>query len=263
MTSRKSLSTPGPQGGNRRSGRLAKKPAVNLRDDSDFGSPLNPSKKTTPGVTPTPTRKRKAAVHDDDDSEFDQNDAEVSSPESLIDDKVFTPAPTRRRAAKKARQTIQTIALEQQPKPRSATPPICPTLMKEARKYATRQPKFLMPPVLSRDRLTVGKHSLWLYSSEDCKTEAEMWASALSSMRFNNGPRTSAPFRELYRLSEPEADDDSDWAENIRWAKEQFRAFGVVTWTEYDYHLEQITEERRKECWVSEEVVCCGIQRRR
>ena len=113
--------------------------------------------------------------------------------------------------------------------------------------------KFLQPPVLSSDRPVVDKHTVWLYSADTCTTMEERWESALSSTRFN-GPRRHPPFRELYRLTDPPANDESDWAENIRWAKEQEKVFGSRTWTEYDYHLEQITEERRSTRWVSEEV---------
>ena len=114
-------------------------------------------------------------------------------------------------------------------------------------------PTFVKPPVLSLDRLTIDAWNVHLYAAEGCTTRQEMWDSALSSTRFK-GPRRSAPFRELYRLTDPAVDDESDWAENIRWAKEQFKAFGVKTWTEYDYHLEQVTEIRRETMWVSREV---------
>ena len=84
-----------------------------------------------------------------------------------------------------------------------------------------------------------------------------MYASAFDSARFN-GPRRAPPFRELHRLSDPDVADTSDWAENIRWAKEQWREFGSV-WTEYDWHLECITEHRREVGWVSEEVIVAGM----
>ena len=136
---------------------------------------------------------------------------------------------------------------------------IDPALLKCAAAHvAVRPPPILAPaPVLSRDRPKVDAQSIFLYAAEGCTTIEEMWASALSSTRFG-GPRTAAPYRELYRLTDPEPWDVSDWAENIRWAKEQHRAFGVTTWTEYDYHLEQITQIRRQTMWVSE-VVGNGI----
>ncbi len=124
--------------------------------------------------------------------------------------------------------------------------------------YSMRQPKFVQPPVLSPHRLRVDSSSIYLYAELGCRTLEEMWASALSSTRFG-GPRRSPPFRELYRLTDPSPSDDSDWAENIRWAKEQHRAFGSVTWTEYDYHLELITEARRETLWVSEEAIQAGM----
>lgn len=118
---------------------------------------------------------------------------------------------------------------------------------------ASRPAPILAPaPALSRDRLKIDEKSIFLYAEAGCTSREEMWASALSSTRFG-GPRTSAPYRELYRLTAPEPWDLSDWAESIRWAKEQHRAFGVKTWTEYDYHLEQMTQIRRETMWVSQE----------
>lgn len=126
-------------------------------------------------------------------------------------------------------------------------------MMHAARTYALRPPVFIKPPFLSRDRLSIDASNVLLYAAEGCVTNEEMWESALSSTRFR-GPRRSPPFRELHRLTEPDPNDASDWAENIRWAKQQHRLFGSV-WTEYDYHLELITEARHETMWVSEEAI--------
>ncbi|KAF1964338.1 hypothetical protein BU23DRAFT_64000 [Bimuria novae-zelandiae CBS 107.79] len=121
-----------------------------------------------------------------------------------------------------------------------------------------RRPILVTPLVLNPSRLVIDSHTIRLYAEENCPNVEDMWNSALSSTRFN-GPRKHAPFRELYRLTDPMPWDSSDWAENIRWAKEQYRAFGVDSWTEYDDHLEQITQWRRQNMWVSEEAAKGGI----
>ena len=135
---------------------------------------------------------------------------------------------------------------------------VSPKMMELARGFSERQPIHVPPPVLSADRLRVDENSIFLYAADGCTTEQELWDTALSSTRFN-GPRRSAPFRELHRLTTPPANDFSGWAENIRWAKEQHRLFGSETWTENDYHLEVITEHRRLGFWVSEEVIRGGM----
>jgi hypothetical protein len=134
---------------------------------------------------------------------------------------------------------------------------IGPEMMSLARAYPPLRPIFLQPPALSTNRLRIDPSSIYLYAADGCTTLEAMWATALSYSRFN-GPRRHAPFRELYRLSDPDSDDGSDWAENIRWAKEQYHVFGSDTWTEYDYHLECITEHRREVLWASEEAVMAG-----
>lgn len=123
-----------------------------------------------------------------------------------------------------------------------------------ARAYAMRVPIFLPPPVLSANRMIIDPYTVFLYAQEGCRNEDELWASALSMYRFG-GPRHHAPFRELYRLTEPMEWDTSDWAENVRWAKEQYKHFGVTTWTEYGDHLDSITNWRTRSLWVSEEAV--------
>jgi hypothetical protein len=178
-----------------------------------------------------------------------------------------------RAAARKARQSIRSMSTETQRNIESlgehklqlsfqshmltpATAPtieVSPEMMSLARTFSISTPVFVQPPMLSANRLRVDSSTIFLYAAEGCTSLAEMWASALSSTRFN-GPRRHPPFRELYRLINPPADDLSDWAENIRWAKEQYAVFGSDTWTEYDYHLEVITEHRRMN-WVSEEAI--------
>jgi hypothetical protein len=136
---------------------------------------------------------------------------------------------------------------------------IDPVILSHTRDLEARAPIEIPAPLVNHDRLVIDEHNIWLYAGEGCTTRDQMWASALSSQRFNNGPRIQAPFRELYRLSDPDPQDMSDWAENIRWAKEQYLYFAVDTWTEYDQHLEMITQWRREHGWWSEQAITSGV----
>lgn len=129
--------------------------------------------------------------------------------------------------------------------------------MDAAREYLNREPIYLTPHVLSEGRLRIDDYSIYLYSSPPHTSMEAMYASAYDYARFN-GPRRHAPFRELHLLSQPYPNDTSDWAENIRWAKQQFATFGSI-WTEYDYFLECITAHRHEIGWVSEEVIRDGM----
>jgi hypothetical protein len=141
--------------------------------------------------------------------------------------------------------------------PSYMTAPISAEAMNAALAYPARQPIHLPTPALSANRLKIDDFSIYLYSLPPHTNIDDMYASAYSFSRFG-GPRHSAPFRELHLLGEPDKMDMSDWAENVRWAKEQYMAFRSV-WTEYDYYLECITEHRRAINWVSEEAVMAGM----
>ncbi|KAI8941577.1 hypothetical protein NX059_002792 [Plenodomus lindquistii] len=198
-------------------------------------------------------------------------EAEVASDENVAS---YTPR-SQRKAAHRARNGIQNAFVGASPlaacmtKVGTQTPlPLAlpaymstmvdPKVMDLAKAYAHRQPVWLSPPILSENRLKIDSFTIRLYAVEDCTTEAEMWRTAFSCYRFR-GPRRHPPFRELHLLTDPDQSDTSDWAENIRWAKEQHRVFESKTWTEYDYHLECITEHRRESMWVSEEVIRAGM----
>lgn len=114
---------------------------------------------------------------------------------------------------------------------------------------------FVPPPALSVDRAIIDNFSVYLYAQEGCCNLEEMYASALSFYRFNGRPRTSAPFRELYRLTDPDPWDTEDWAENVRWAKEQYNFYNSTTWLERDDHLDQITSWRLQSMWSSQEAI--------
>lgn len=240
----------------------------------------------------TPSKKRKRSSialipgTPSNDSDFVQDDSEpddeVPDVEVVSDDEPISPVGVARgrAAARKARKVILNISKETQrnlnilnmqkqkdfvvspskslmPPPPKSIFDVSPETMKLVRNFSPGNPTFLKPPVLSANRLRVDEFTLYAYAADGCTTLQEMWASALSSTRFN-GPRRSPPFRELHRLTDPLYDDVSDWAENIRWAKEQHRVFGSETWTEYDYHLEMITAHRRS-LWASENAIGRGF----
>ncbi|KAH7385353.1 hypothetical protein DE146DRAFT_769167 [Phaeosphaeria sp. MPI-PUGE-AT-0046c] len=271
-------------GGSRKSGRLADRPS---RDFREYGSDVPDDVESLQSGFSTPAKKRKydrvpsTPASPSNDSDFRQEesdtDEEMSEAEDVSDEAPSHSLPRAhgRAAAHKARQAIRSLsteternieALTKQKMPMPQTiqmlpPPIPrPTvavsqeMMALARGYSKSQPIFVKPPVLSANRLRVDSSSVFLYAAEGCTSISELWNSALSSTRFN-GPRRSPPFRELHRLTNPPRNDVSDWAENIRWAKEQHALFGSDTWTEYDYHLALITEHRRLGFWVSEEAI--------
>lgn len=234
-------------------------------------------------------KKRKTGHESSVGSEFDAS--ELSELDSGIDindddtsDDLFAPEPTPkakrpvRVSAQRGRQNLQHIITRETPqnlspytngsdapqqkslrKPPRVRVPIDPALLQLARQWDPTQPAPLVtPPVLAPYRPVV-EDNIWLYASEESLgNREEMLASAFSSTRWN-GPRRAAPFRQLYRLSDPGPGDSSDWAENIRWAKEQEAFYGVTTWTERAYDLEQITQWRRANHWVSTQAVNWGF----
>ncbi|KAH6629564.1 hypothetical protein C7974DRAFT_424586 [Boeremia exigua] len=260
--------------GKRRSSRQVKKvPVYNEKDDDASDVDAGDADYATP------RRVRKSArVLKEEESDFEAKD-ELESEDELVPqhnavaDRDFgtpTAARGRRVAGHKARQIINeqssaalmeqfnTLAASAKPAHRTFDDP-SPEMMAVARDYASRTPVHIPAPVLSGDRMVIDDFTVFLYAQEGCRNADELWASALSTYRFG-GPRRHAPFRELYRLTEPYPWDTSDWAENIRWAKEQYKLFGSKTWTEYDDHLDTITDLRRSLMWVSEESLIMGLQ---
>lgn len=74
---------------------------------------------------------------------------------------------------------------------------------------------------------------------------------------FGNGPRSDPPFRPLHlvKIDELKSDDLSGWAENLRWAAEQYTTFEETGWTECPGHMEQIAEIRIERTWASAALV--------
>ncbi|CAE7027102.1 hypothetical protein P3342_005922 [Pyrenophora teres f. teres] len=268
----------------RRSGRLVGK-QINFAEPSD-----NDDADKTDFDSPyaTPVKKRKLSrlpltPQSIDDGEFVQyesdDDDDMPAEESS---EVETPSPTPtvhgRAAARKARVNIKAAFVEhitplkqtttengastqktmaQKPLPAYMNTTFEPEVMTAAYMFSSRQPIRLAPPMLSYNRLKIDDDSIFLYAAPPHTNLDDMYASAYDSARFN-GPRRHAPFRELHLLTDPAVFDTSDWAENIRWAKEQYTHFETV-WTEYDYYLECITAHRHKIHWVSEEMIRAGM----
>ncbi|CAO2653654.1 Nn.00g030650.m01.CDS01 [Neocucurbitaria sp. VM-36] len=73
------------------------------------------------------------------------------------------------------------------------------------------------------------------------------------------GPRCSPPYRMLHRITQPDTEDNSGWAENLRWASEQRVCFGHIlrtdAWNESSEHMEYIAEIRKEQLWASDELV--------
>lgn len=241
-------------------------------DSSNAGNATPRKKRRISRIPPTPK---------DEESDYEAKDDPESEDDILpiiddaTDEDLGTPtsARGRRLTSHKARQSIHeqspAIIVEHLSASQAAFKPTHalthktfkdfePQTMAAARAWESRKPLYIPAPTLSRDRLVIDAYTLPLYSQDFCRNEDEMWASALSFYRFG-GPRRHAPFRELYRLTEPYVWDTTDWAEDVRWAKEQYRYFGVRTWTEYDDHLDYIKYIRMQTMWVSEEVVTAGI----
>ncbi|KAL1795956.1 hypothetical protein ACET3X_006180 [Alternaria dauci] len=273
-------------GNKRRSGRLVgrkinftEESEVDIADKDCSDSPYDtPAKKQKLSRLPPPPN----SSTDDDDFVEGESEPDDDVPEDNVSDaeEVTSPVPTARGrlAARKARSNIKAAFVpergplklkvpgigpspqkdkRQREVPSYMTNDYAPDVMDAAREYLNRPPIFLAPPILSEGRLRIDDFSIYLYSSAPHTSMEAMYASAYDYARFN-GPRRHAPFRELHLLSQPHPNDSSDWAENIRWAKQQFAMFGSL-WTEYDYFLECITAHRHEIGWVSEEVIRDGM----
>ncbi|KAH7128192.1 hypothetical protein B0J11DRAFT_483896 [Dendryphion nanum] len=66
-------------------------------------------------------------------------------------------------------------------------------------------------------------------------------------------PWESPPYRPLYRIKGPAKNDVGWWAENIRWAAEQYEMFAITGWNETMEHMKEIEKHRFEQPWVSDE----------
>ncbi|EUC42370.1 hypothetical protein COCMIDRAFT_39540 [Bipolaris oryzae ATCC 44560] len=118
---------------------------------------------------------------------------------------------------------------------------------------ANTLPALLTPPIQPANHLQITEQNLHNYARRPFINISDMWNTALDYMRFD-GPRQSAPYRELHTLGELNKNDISDWAENIRFAREQWVQFGTI-WTEFEGHLEKIRKARLDWGWKSPEAI--------
>lgn len=126
---------------------------------------------------------------------------------------------------------------------------------------AEHKPRVLPTPILDYDRPRINMNNVHLYARPGLASEVDMYLSAHDYMRFG-GPRLSPPYRDLHNLVFLDATDASDWAENIRWAKEQYIAFGNV-WSEEASSLNMITVHRMRVGWQSKEAKAFFVESER
>ena len=73
------------------------------------------------------------------------------------------------------------------------------------------------------------------------------------------GPRYSPPYRMLHQIAQPMLEDNSGWAENLRWAFEQhacfWHTFQTANWNESPEHMEFIARTRKQKLWASDELL--------
>ncbi|XP_014558235.1 hypothetical protein COCVIDRAFT_95169 [Bipolaris victoriae FI3] len=133
------------------------------------------------------------------------------------------------------------------------TPPYEQSYEKTDTAAADPLPAFLAPPNLPANRLQITGQTLQKYALPPFRSQSDMFTTAFHYRRFGNA-RQSAPYRELHALCCLDNDDMGDWAENIRFAKEQWVYYGSI-WTEFPGHLEKIRKARQEWGWKSTEAI--------
>ncbi|KAF2731321.1 hypothetical protein EJ04DRAFT_579212 [Polyplosphaeria fusca] len=167
------------------------------------------------------------------------------------------PSPKKAKKTKKTKPPPRLQRFTPSPSPsQTPSPPFSPHSLSILQNRGPDPRIRLPPPRLHPVRLTIDAYNVRFYAEQTPAGQASPWTSALSFSRFG-GPRRHPPFRELHRLTEPEDGDEGDWAENVRWAREQWELYGSV-WTEHDGDLERITGHRRGVRWVSDVLVKGG-----
>ncbi|KAJ5062977.1 hypothetical protein J3E74DRAFT_426803 [Bipolaris maydis] len=114
-------------------------------------------------------------------------------------------------------------------------------------------PALLTPPILPTNRLQITTQNLHKYALPPFRSQDDMYTTAFHYKRFG-GARQSAPYRELHNLCCLDDNDTGDWAENIRFATEQWLYYGSI-WTEFEGHLEKIRSARLAWVWKSPEAI--------
>lgn len=189
-------------------------------------------------------RRGNGESHDDEWRQDKIESADTDQFEEEGTDAEYGPIQARNRHRVRDRGTTKKATVRntpsdgQNPIPLSTDKEYDPEAIAAARKFEERKHEYLKSLYFSPNRLKIDSWNVVLYAEDGAE---DLWESALSSLRFN-GPRKSPPWRELHRLSGPAQDDFSDWAENIRWAKEQHRLYQSV-WLEDPHSLETIVSK--------------------
>lgn len=114
-----------------------------------------------------------------------------------------------------------------------------------------KKSNYLCPPPIPFDLPLFHDGNVHEYALAPSGSLDDMYEFVYNYMRFG-GPRLIGPFRELHLLSDPMSNDTSDFAEDIRWAKQQFADFGNI-WMETPEHLHAIAAHRLSIGWQSDE----------
>ncbi|OAL47559.1 hypothetical protein IQ07DRAFT_515643 [Pyrenochaeta sp. DS3sAY3a] len=166
----------------------------------------------------------------------------------------FNPAYSR-----EAHSTDADATLEQQDPPsiRTSSPEPDVKLLAELRERANINNTYVDPPRIPHGIIVIDSMNIRACAAPGLQEPEELEESAWSAASFG-GPRTYPPYRELHKLRGLDPSDFSDWAENIRWAKQQHEMYGLeegYAWREEDSQLEVITAIRRETKWISEDYI--------
>lgn len=255
-----------------------KKDGPGLKDDYSFYPEEAFSKEGSSSSSDKHSQKsadqeyQQSSSDENSNSSSDSNPAPAAPAAAAIPKNVLVEDPEPRRrpqraAAVKGLQKIHELVEQERPrspeirKPREyiLPHPISPELLAQGAKYDHRAiPKHLAPPPISPGRIVIDDMNVHALAEEDAD---DPWASAYAFRRykdFNNPelskPRRFSPYRELHNISFPPVEDTTPFAENVRWAKQQFKYFGSV-WLECESSLATISQWRREELWVSESAI--------
>lgn len=159
--------------------------------------------------------------------------------------------------SREAHSTDTDATLEHQGPPsiRTSSSGPAPKLLAELRERANINNGYVEPPRIPHGIIVLDSMNIRTCAAPGLQELEELEESAWSAVRLG-GPRTYPPYRELHKLRGLDPNDFSDWAENIRWAKQQHEKYGTKdghAWREKDFQLEVITAIRRETSWISEE----------
>ncbi|KAF2014113.1 hypothetical protein BU24DRAFT_451259 [Aaosphaeria arxii CBS 175.79] len=115
-----------------------------------------------------------------------------------------------------------------------------------------KPPPYLEPLPLPEFRPIIHFYNVHEYAADGA---VDQWDSAYDFYRRTAYgialPRLEAPHRELHRLSVPNDGDIGEFAESVRWARQQWDWYGSV-WLENPFSLAFIYEHRKMTLWHSD-----------